>query len=585
MKTHNILILGAGILAMATGLWSCQADMDTPELVVPQATIKANTTILELKEAYQGRTVLLGDKDADGTHYIIHGRVVSSDATGNIYKSLVIQDETAALTFSINQGSMYTEYRLGQEVVVDMTGLYLGYYRGLQQVGSPGDPYDGAPQLGFMAYDYWQQHAQKNGMPVPDTEMVSSDPATWPSETPYCIVERIPISQGNLTLMQSQLVELRDVHFVGGGKLTYAPYQETVSRYLKNEAGDSIAVRMSGYSNFYNQTLPTGTGSVRGILGYFNDSWQLTIRGLDDVMIDDLGSKEKPFTVAQAQDPSSQHRTGWVSGYIVGSVKAGVNSVTSNSDVIFGANAEMDNTILIADAADCTDWSKCMLVELPQGSQLRRYANLADNPEVYKKRISVLGEIGTAMAMTALTDCPGTMTDFELEGLEVKPEKEFSQIYSGLDPAATSCDWTFENVSLGQGISGVWSWREFNGNHYLYANSFTGGSARASKAYAVSPVIDLTDMTEAKVSFSHAAKYQNNIKEMCALAVREEGSDSWEQFAIPTWPPADSWTFTSSGDINISKYAGKKVQIGFKYESTDSAADAWEVNSVSVMAR
>ena len=92
-------------------------------------------------------------------------------------------------------------------------------------------------------------------------------------------------------------------------------------------------------------------------------------------------------------------------------------------------------------------------------------------------------------------------------------------------------------------------------------------------------------MTEAKVSFSHAAKYQNNIKEMCALAVREEGSDSWEQFAIPTWPPADSWTFTSSGDINISKYAGKKVQIGFKYESTDSAADAWEVNSVSVMAR
>ena len=109
------------LLAASALLPSCQADMDDPGLEVPEATIEANISILELKQKFENQTVLFnadgtvtdysGKKVADG-HYVIKGRVVSSDASGNIYKSLVIQDETAALAFSINQGSLYNEYRL-----------------------------------------------------------------------------------------------------------------------------------------------------------------------------------------------------------------------------------------------------------------------------------------------------------------------------------------------------------------------------------------------------------------------------------------------------------------------------------------
>ena len=118
------------LLAASALLPSCQADMDDPGLEVPEATIEANISILELKQKFENQTVHFnadgtvtdysGKKVADG-HYVIKGRVVSSDASGNIYKSLVIQDETAALAFSINQGSLYNEYRLGQEMVVDLT--------------------------------------------------------------------------------------------------------------------------------------------------------------------------------------------------------------------------------------------------------------------------------------------------------------------------------------------------------------------------------------------------------------------------------------------------------------------------------
>ena len=518
---------------------ACQADMDTPDLQVPEATIQPNMTIAELKTEFQNKTELVGTKE-DGSHYIIHGRVVSSDASGNIYQNLVVQDETAALTFSIRQGSMYTSYRLGQEVVVDMTGLYIGYYRGLQQVGAPGDPYDGAPQLGFMAYDNWLGHAQKTGLPNPDTKLVTYD-EQWPADNMYCISLTLPISQGDLIRMQSQLVEIRNVSFSGAGKLTYAPKQETVSRYLKNEAGDSIAVRNSGYSNFYNDTLPVGTGNVRGILGYYGDSWQLTLRDRSDVMISSKGMEKDPYTVENLLSGEYNMRQGWATGYIVGSVKAG-ETATAADKVIFGKDAELDNNLLIADDPDCTDLSKCVTVDLTQGSMLRRYANLIDHPDVYKKKLSVLGTVGSYLGITGMTDCPGTIGSFAIEGVEINvPTGDFKEVYHGLLETATSCDWTFDNVIMNSPVTRVWSWRDYNGKYYLNGSAFVGNVHYEALSYAVSPEIDLTGKLEAKASFDHEAKFQTTLRSLCKFAVREVGQAEWTDYNIPNWPPTGDW--------------------------------------------
>ncbi len=594
MKRHKIITLGIGALALAAGMTACQADMDTPDLQVPEATIQPNMTIAELKTEFQNKTELVGTKE-DGSHYIIHGRVVSSDASGNIYQNLVVQDETAALTFSIRQGSMYTSYRLGQEVVVDMTGLYIGYYRGLQQVGAPGDPYDGAPQLGFMAYDNWLGHAQKTGLPNPDTKLVTYD-EQWPADNMYCISLTLPISQGDLIRLQSQLVEIRNVSFSGAdGKLTFAPKQETVSRYIKNEAGDSIAVRNSGYSNFYNDPLPMGTGNVRGILGYYGDSWQLTLRDRSDVMISNDGAKEKPFTVEQMLSGNYNMREGWATGYIVGSVKAG-ETATAADKVIFGKDAELDNNLLIADDPDCTDLSKCVTVDLTQGSMLRRYANLIDNPDVYKKKLSVLGTVGSYLGTTGMNDCPGTIGSFAIEGVEINvPTGDFKEVYHGLLETATSCDWTFDNVIMNSPVTRVWSWRDYNGKYYLNGSAYVGGANYEAVSYAMSPAykkdkpdepeIDLTGKLEAKASFDHEARFQTTLRTLCKFAVREVGQTEWTEYDIPTWPPSNEWTYANSGDIDISAFAGKKIQIAFKYASSEAGADTWRIKDVVVSAR
>ncbi len=420
MKIKNILNSALALMALGA-MTSCQADMDAPALVEPKATMEANTTISEFKTAFADQTVKCPMKDeATQTPYIIHGRVVSSDATGNIYKSIVIQDETAAIALSVNQGSTYTDYRIGQDVVLNATGLYIGYYNGLQQIGWL-DEYNGAPSLTFMAWDFFLAHSELNGFPNPDVKYVAQD-AQWPADAPYCIVttfSQLPSTGEAFRNMQSQLVEFRNVHFEEGGKETYAPYQESVNRTLVDANGGTLTVRTSGYSNFYNELIPEGSGNVRGILSYYGDGWQLLLRGLGDVMITEKGQKNDPYTVEEAMGVMDQGASGWVKGFIVGSVKGGVNDVTSNNDVIFGTDAEMDNNILIAASADETDWTKCIAVELPQGSAFRAAVNLVDNPGVLGKSILVRGDLAKFLGMPGITGNGGTAADVEVEGVTI----------------------------------------------------------------------------------------------------------------------------------------------------------------------
>ena len=78
-------------------------------------------------------------------------------------------------------------------------------------------------------------------------------------------------------------------------------------------------------------------------------------------------------------------------------------------------------------------------------------------------------------------------------------------------------------------------------------------------SYAESPVIDLTSASKATLTFDHAAKFQTTLKQLCGVVVRLEGATDWTELTIPEWPAAGAWTFVSSGAIDLSAYAGKKI--------------------------
>ena len=415
------------LFAGALALTACQDDFDNPPMSTPESTWLANQADYDVKTIAQLKAEYWSDADnyyqeigtgADGKHILVKGRVISSDASGNIYKSLVIQDETAALPMSINQSGMSVKYRPGQEIVLDVTGMTIGKYASYQQLGAPDDDETYGHQTTFMAYEVFEQHSQMNGQP---------DPAAIDTITVNSVSE---LSGGPEVLRkwQGQLVRFNNVEFVNAGTATFATQKETVNQNITTADGASMVVRTSGYSNFYSDPLPQGKLDIVGILSYHTSGgWQLIMLDRNSCMnvgnpTVGPGAEDNPYTVDQAISIIAGGGSAtqvWTSGYIVGAVAPGVQSVTSNDDIQFTSTPELDNTLVFAQDPACKDFSKCMVISLPQGSKLRQYGNLVDHPENYGKKLNVRGNLGTVLDTYGVTGNNGTSAEFSIEGVTV----------------------------------------------------------------------------------------------------------------------------------------------------------------------
>ena len=133
------LLYIAALVLGSTAMTSCDDDLERPPMVVPEATIEANTSIAQLKADFYtsefNYATQIGTR-ADGSHYIIKGRVTSSDQAGNFFKQLVIDDGTSGIQINIDSYDIYEAYQFGQEVVIDVTDLYIGGYGKLMQIGA-----------------------------------------------------------------------------------------------------------------------------------------------------------------------------------------------------------------------------------------------------------------------------------------------------------------------------------------------------------------------------------------------------------------------------------------------------------------
>ena len=256
----------------AAAFTSCDNDFESPKMIVPEATITANTTIAELKQVIYAQSGssnnyanVIGTKD-DGSDYIIKGRVISSDEAGNFFKQLVIRDETSAIQLDVNASSLYKSYQFGQEVVIDVTGLYGGAYGRLVQIGAA--PTSGYPSRIESAT--FTAHAQVNGL---------SKPSAVDTFT-YTIPELKALSSGSEAWldMQCELVRINNVTFADAGTATLSTSGSNgVSRNITDADGNTMIVYTSGYSDFWQYLCPTGTGDVVAILSCYNANWQLRL--------------------------------------------------------------------------------------------------------------------------------------------------------------------------------------------------------------------------------------------------------------------------------------------------------------------
>lgn len=137
-----------------------------------QVSMTPNTTIAQLKALYKkaGSPIKV---EAD---LLIGGRVISEDRSGNVYRSLFIQDDTGAIELKLGKSSLYNDYKPGQWVYVSCSGLTLGNYRGMLQLGYE-DP-TGEYETAYIDVDYLIRAKVFRGKvdtPVKPAELVEGD--------------------------------------------------------------------------------------------------------------------------------------------------------------------------------------------------------------------------------------------------------------------------------------------------------------------------------------------------------------------------------------------------------------------------
>lgn len=182
--------------------------------------------------------------------------------------------------------------------------------------------------------------------------------------------------------------------------------------------------------------------------------------------------------------------------------------------------------------------------------------------------------------------------NFDGEGGGTQPGEE--KVLLDESFATSQGAFTIKDVVKPSALEFVWKWSQFKDkktqevkDSYMKASAHINKPTPvdyATESWLISPELDLTTATTATLTFDHAVNFAKDMQTQQTLWVKEVGTENWEQVTIATYPAGNSWDFISSGNIDLSAQKGKKVQLGFKYVSTDQGAATWEIKNVKVVA-
>lgn len=159
---------------------------------------------------------------------------------------------------------------------------------------------------------------------------------------------------------------------------------------------------------------------------------------------------------------------------------------------------------------------------------------------------------------------------------------ETPQTYIELSFKEGQGDFTIENVLLPEGVSYIWSQ---DSKYGMKASGYVNKVNYDAESWLISPEVTLSAKANAVLSFTQALNFFASIDvaaQEASVNVREKGG-KWVALKVPNMPSKLGWDFVESGDIDLSAYNGKTIQIGFCYKSTAAKAGTWEVDVVRLL--
>lgn len=245
-----------------------ESDFSVPTIICEEQEFQITHTIAQIKKMAGFGIITFNDE------LIIEGYVVSTDASGNIYKSISIQDKPkdpiSAIRFSVDKTNLYGVFPVGRKIYVKLKDLSIGYNRGALEIGkAAGTELERIPNS--EVFNHFIRSCE-------DVEIIPN---------------LISINQINDAHLET-LIQLNDVQFRNedlGNPYGVLNSTQTVDRILEQinvdcELEAQINLRISGFSDFKNNELPEGKGSVTGILSKYYSEYQLMLRSEKDVNLE-----------------------------------------------------------------------------------------------------------------------------------------------------------------------------------------------------------------------------------------------------------------------------------------------------------
>lgn len=228
---------------------------------------------------------------------MIKAVVTGNDVSGNIYNQVSVQDASGAIIIAINGSGLSGYLPVGQEILVNLKGLYIGSYKKLPQIGGVNTKLsDGSLGMGKIERAIWNEHFKILNPGEADASTVV------PEEFDLTKLTDAAYMDANV----GKLMTLKKVKFASAnGTNVWAPDDTNTSLELIDaETGkrinkNNLVVRNSGYSKFANEVVPQGVFDITGIFTRFGNTWQIVLRSTDDLKSVVLAYISEPFDASQ----------------------------------------------------------------------------------------------------------------------------------------------------------------------------------------------------------------------------------------------------------------------------------------------
>lgn len=249
-------------------------DFEVPNLTIIEPELDGEViTISALRNLFlqEEATVDL----CEFTQYV-EGYVISSDKDGNWFEELILQDSptepTAGIRVLIDNSPLFTTYEVGRKVFVKLAGLHVGDNNGILTLGVT-------------------NNLEKIAAPVQFDFIVRS--------TEVADIEPLEVAINDFSEdLENLFVRLTDVQFVPEevleSSLTFAgePLDEFDGErtLIACENNQTVIVSTSTFADFKSIALPTGRGTISGVLtrNFFGETFNIVLNDLNGIAFEDI---------------------------------------------------------------------------------------------------------------------------------------------------------------------------------------------------------------------------------------------------------------------------------------------------------